>query len=430
MSSAILHIKDAYYFEVPKFLWPSDRKSIKDFPEHYVRLDPEYQSWEADRIYDEMVASGAFQNVPPKAELIAQWDHWRHESANFAKPFDRYLEEAPSQTWFQKQLALGVYAKQGDGKKLPKETEADYAARLEKAKTLSEKWNFAKEQAEDVDAHIKDIGGEWPEAKLDAYNHELRGKILIPQPFGKLRNNYQAESGFAISKFMILELVVALILIAVFKGLAARMKDGRVPHGRLWNMFEAFLNFIKNDIAEPAIGHHDAARFTPLLWTIFMFVLGCNLLGMLPWLGAPTASFSVTLGLAAVTFATVIVAGSLRFGIIGFWKNQVPSMGLPLPLAIPIVPMLFLIEVLGLFIKHAVLGIRLLANMVAGHLVLLAIMGLAVAAAASSTWPITASIAVVGSALFSILELFVAFLQAYVFTFLSELFIGAAVHHH
>jgi F-type H+-transporting ATPase subunit a len=161
-----------------------------------------------------------------------------------------------------------------------------------------------------------------------------------------------------------------------------------------------------------------------------MFVLGCNLLGMLPWLGAPTASFSVTLALAAVTFATVIVAGSIRFGVFGFWKNQVPHMGLPMVLAIPIVPMLFGIEVLGLLIKHLVLGIRLLANMVAGHLVLLAIMGLAVAAANSSMWPVTAGIAVVGSALFSLLELFVAFLQAYVFTFLSALFIGAAVHHH
>ena len=105
-------------------------------------------------------------------------------------------------------------------------------------------------------------------------------------------------------------------------------------------------------------------------------------------------------------------------------------MGLPLPLAIPIVPMLFAIEVMGLFIKHAVLGVRLVANMVAGHLVLLAIMGLAVAAAESANWPITAVISVVGSALFSCLELFVAFLQAYVFTFLSALFIGSAVHQH
>jgi F-type H+-transporting ATPase subunit a len=146
--------------------------------------------------------------------------------------------------------------------------------------------------------------------------------------------------------------------------------------------------------------------------------------------GAPTGSFSVTLGLAFVTFATVVVVGSMRFGFIGFWKNQVPHLGLPLALAIPIVPMLFAIEVLGLFIKHAVLGVRLLANMVAGHLVLLAIMGLAVAAASSPIWGVTATISVVGSALFSLLELFVAFLQAYVFTFLSALFIGAAVHHH
>jgi F-type H+-transporting ATPase subunit a len=223
---------------------------------------------------------------------------------------------------------------------------------------------------------------------------------------------------------------VALILILAFVILAKRVKHGRPAKGRLWNMFEAFLLFIRDEIARPAIGHHDADRFVPLLWTIFMFVLGCNLLGMLPWLGAPTASFSVTLALAAVTFATVIVAGSIRFGVLGFWKNQVPHMGLPMVLAIPIVPMLFAIEVLGLFIKHVVLGVRLLANMVAGHLVLLAVMGLAVAAANSSMWPVTAGISVVGSALFSLLELFVAFLQAYVFTFLSALFIGAAVHHH
>ena len=258
----------------------------------------------------------------------------------------------------------------------------------------------------------------------------MAGKILIPQPFGKLKNNYERESGFAISKFMILEAIVALILIGVFTILAAKIRQGRVVRGKLWNMFEAFLLFIRDDIARPAIGHHDADRFVPLLWTIFMFVLGCNLLGMIPWVGAPTGSFSVTIGLALVTFATVIVAGSLRFGIIGFWKNQVPSMGLPLPLAIFIVPMLFAIEVLGLLIKHLVLSIRLLANMVAGHLVLLAIMGLAVAAAASANWHLTATISVIGSALFSLLELFVAFLQAYVFTFLSALFIGAAVHHH
>jgi F-type H+-transporting ATPase subunit a len=430
MSSAILHIKDAYYFEVPKFLWPSNRKSIEEFPEHYVRLDPEYQSWEADRIYDEMTASGAFQNVPPKDEVIAEWEHWRHEPANFAKPFDRFLEEAPSQAWFQKQMALVKFAKQGTGKNFAKETNAEYSARLEKATTLSEKWSFAKTNAENVQAHIESIGGKWAPEKIDAYNHELHGKIMIPQPFGKLRNNYQPESGFAISKFMILEVVVALALVVIFKMLSTRLKDGRVPKGRLWNLFETFLLFIRDGIARPAIGHHDADRFVPLLWTIFMFVLGCNLLGMLPWLGSPTASFSVTAALALVTFATVVIAGSKQFGFIGFLKNQVPHMDLPILLKIPVLLILFPIELLGLLIKHAVLAFRLLANMVAGHMVLLGILGLATAVAASASFPYIATASVIGSTLLSCLELFVAFLQAYVFTFLSALFIGAAVHHH
>lgn len=424
MASDILHIKDAYYFEIPHALWRSNRTEIADFPEHYIRLDSDYQDWEAHRQYAELSKIGV-QNVPPEQSLMAEYGHWRHEPGYHGSPFDRFLEEAPSQAWFQRQLGLGKFAKQQPG-----ETDAGFAARSEGAAKLREAWSAAQARAEDVNAYIAEVKA-WPPEKVEAYNRALDGKILIPQMFGaKLRNNYEKESGFAISKFMILELVVAVLLVAIFTSLARRLKDGKVPKGRLWNLFESFLLFIRNDIAEPAIGHHDAARFTPFLWTIFMFVLGLNLLGMLPWLGAPTASFSVTLALAGATFALVLIAGTLRFGVVGFWKNQVPSMGLPLALAIPIVPMVFLIEVLGLFIKHAVLGVRLLANMVAGHLVLLALMGLAVAAAGSPNWWLTAIISVLGSALFSLLELFVAFLQAYVFTFLSALFIGAAVHHH
>ncbi len=124
--------------------------------------------------------------------------------------------------------------------------------------------------------------------------------------------------------------------------------------------------------------------------------------------------------------------GSVKFGPIGFWTNQVPSMDLHWAVGILIKPMLWLIEVLGLLIKHSVLAVRLLANMVAGHIVLLGIMGLAFSLEASFSdyWWIAAPISVIGSTLFSVLELLVAFLQAYIFTFLSALFIGAAVHHH
>jgi len=422
--SALLHIKDSYYFEIPKFLLRSDRSERGEFPEYWVRLDDEYQDWEALRQIEALAANPQLENVPGKAELLDSYRQWRHEGKNFAKPFDRFLEESTEADWFQQQLALGTYAQKS------KEESADVAeARLSDAKPLQNAWEQIKVEAEDV-ATFNQEAAAWSAPKIAAYNSQLDGKILIPQPFGQLKNNYEPESGFCISKFMILLLVVAVAMILAFRKLAHAVRDGRPAKGKLWNLLESFLLFIRDEIARPAIGKHDADKFVPLLWTIFLFVLGCNLLGMIPWVGAPTGSFSVTLGMALVTFATVLIAGSIRFGIFGFWKNQVPSMGLPLPLAIPIVPMIFAIEVMGLFIKHAVLGVRLVANMVAGHLVLLAIMGLAVAAAPSSSWPVTATISVVGSALFSCLELFVAFLQAYVFTFLSALFIGSAVHQH
>jgi F-type H+-transporting ATPase subunit a len=307
------------------------------------------------------------------------------------------------------------------------------------------------------------------------FNQAMDGKILIPQPFATLDSLYAVQSGFGISKYMILELVLASILCLLFTRLAAALRTGAAPKGRFANLFEAMILFVRDQIARPAIdshdhhdhhdshdhhddhahddhavaghahGHsaaavavhavrerHDGDRFVPLLLTLFFFVLGCNLLGMVPWAGSPTASFSVTLALAGVTFATVVVAGMLKFGFLGFFGNQVPSMDLPLPLAILLKPMIFAIEMLGLLIKHLILAVRLLANMVAGHLVLLGIMGLISGAATYSMgmWATVTGISVVSCTLFSVLELFVAFLQAYIFTFLSALFIGASVHQH
>jgi F-type H+-transporting ATPase subunit a len=294
------------------------------------------------------------------------------------------------------------------------------------------------------------------------FNAALDGKVLIPQPFGTLDSLYEKKSGFCISKYMILEVALAAILLFVFTRLAGRLRGGSPPKGRLTNLFEAMILFVRDQIARPAIDshdhdhghetahdhdghgghavtpahaareHHDGDRFVPLLLTLFFFVLGCNLLGMVPWAGSPTASFSVTLALAGVTLATVVVAGMRQFGFLGFFGNQVPSMDLPLPLAIVLKPMIFAIEMLGLCIKHLILAVRLLANMVAGHLVLLGIMGMITAAASYSMgmWATVTGISVVSCTLFSVLELFVAFLQAYIFTFLSALFIGASVHQH
>ena len=113
---------------------------------------------------------------------------------------------------------------------------------------------------------------------------------------------------------MVLEVVAAIILIAVFVPLARRVRSGGAPRGRFWNLLEAMVVFIRDQVARPTIGSHDADRFTPFLLTIFFFVLGCNLLGLVPWAGSPTGALATTGTLALITFATVVAR---RFAEVG-----------------------------------------------------------------------------------------------------------------
>ena len=233
-----------------------------------------------------------------------------------------------------------------------------------------------------------------------------------------------------LTKFMVLEVVVALVMCLVFCGLALRMRGGNAPKGRLWNMLEAMLVYLRDEVALPAIGSHDVDRFVPLVWSVFFFVLGCNLMGMLPWMGSPTAAFAVTAALAFVTFLVVIGSGMAKLGAIGFWKAQVPHMDLPKPVAIFLVPMIFVIEVMGLLIKHFVLAVRLLANMIGGHVVLAVLLAFIAATGGSMLFWGVMPASVLGATALSLLELLVAFIQAYIFAFLTALFIGMAVHPH
>ncbi len=269
-----------------------------------------------------------------------------------------------------------------------------------------------------------------PHSTPAEFTDAMAGKVLIPQPFGTLKNLFEKESGFAISRFMIIETVVAILIVWLFKNLADRVKSGEVPKGRAWHALEASLVFIRDEIAHPAIGH-GYQKFVPYLWTVFFFILVMNLFGMIPWIGAATGAFAVTLTLGAMTFLVGMYFGTKKFGVAGFWLNMWPHLGLPW-YAFPLSLMIFLIELIGVMIKHAILGVRLLANMVAGHLVLVAILGMVVTAAKAGTGVfLTASfLSVLGAAALSVLELGVAFLQAYVFTFLSALFISAATHQH
>jgi F-type H+-transporting ATPase subunit a len=285
-----------------------------------------------------------------------------------------------------------------------------------------------------VEEYLQSPNASWSEAKLEAYNDSLSGKIFIPQPFATLRNAYEVQSGFGITRYLVIEILVAIVLLLALRWLARRVSSGEAPKGKAWNLLESFVTFARDSIAVPAMGEKDAQKYMPLLWTIFFFVLGCNLMGMIPFMGAPTSVFATTGALALVVFGVGVVQGLRKFGILGFLKNICPSLGLPIYLAILIVPLVWAIEALSLLIKHAVLAVRLLANMVAGHLVLLGIMGIGFSEQAVSmsggTWTFAALISIFGATLLSFLELFVAFLQAYIFTFLSAMFIGSLTHHH
>jgi F-type H+-transporting ATPase subunit a len=210
-------------------------------------------------------------------------------------------------------------------------------------------------------------------------------------------------------------LASALLLLAVFSALRKRAV---VPKG-FYNFIELLVAFVRNEIAIPNIGAADAGRFLPYLLTAFFFILFVNLFGLLPFAATATANISVTVALALFTFVVTQYAAIKAQGIGGYLKHL--TAGVHWGLWIIMVP----VEVLGLFTKPFALTVRLFANMVAGHFVILALLGLIYAI---SVWVFPVSVAL-ALAIF-MLELFVAFVQAYIFTLLSALFIGSGLVHH
>ncbi len=248
-------------------------------------------------------------------------------------------------------------------------------------------------------------------------------------PFG-IEWHLRTVFGHQITRFMVLELLAAILMILIFVPLARKLANGRPPKGRFWNMFEAVVLFIRDAVVRPGIGRHDADRFLPFILTLFFFILFCNLMGLVPGLGSPTAALSVTAPLAFVTFLVGIGAGMKKYGLIRFWTGLCPPMEVSFGLKVVLVPMLLVLEIVGMVIRYSVLAVRLLANMFGGHLGLAIIIGFIPAVAGSLLWLGVMPVTVVGATAISMLELFVAFLQAYVFSFLAALFIGMAVHQH
>ncbi|MFT3913373.1 MAG: F0F1 ATP synthase subunit A [Anaeromyxobacteraceae bacterium] len=259
-----------------------------------------------------------------------------------------------------------------------------------------------------------------------AWNCELE----LDHVFGTVRD---AETGKAVSgplvfgtldmtptKHVIMMWLASAILLVI--AFTATRKRSLVPRG-VYNFVEVLVSFVRNDIAVKNIGEKDADRFTPYLVTAFFFILFMNLLGLVPFAATATANLSVTVALALFTFVITQWAAIRAMGIGGFLAHM--TGGVPKSLAW-LWPIMIPVEFLGLFTKPFALTVRLFANMVAGHFVILALLGLIFALKSQFV-----AVASVPMALgIFMLELFVAFVQAYIFAMLSALFIGSGLVHH
>lgn len=232
-----------------------------------------------------------------------------------------------------------------------------------------------------------------------------------------------------LTKYQVLMIAAAGLIMAIYIPIARRAQTGEPPRGKWWNCFESILTYLRDNLAKPYIGH-DADQYVHYIWTVFLFILFCNLFGMIPFLGSPTASFSVTVALAVCTFLFIHGSAIAKMGVAHYFQSYLPHIDVPFGMGYVIVPMIAIIEFFGNFIKAFVLAVRLFANVFAGHMVLAFILFFIVAVKNSGPlmfWGVTAA-SVIGVTLLSLLELFVAFLQAYVFAFLTALFLGSTLH--
>jgi F-type H+-transporting ATPase subunit a len=229
-------------------------------------------------------------------------------------------------------------------------------------------------------------------------------------------------------------------------GPASEGNERYITKGRFPQMVEAITLYLRDEMLVPVLGEHTTRRYLPYLMTVFFFILFLNVFGLIPfgdiWHlfdlptyfgGTPTASITVTAALALVAFFVIQIHGVRELGIKGFLQHLTGGL-VPGPIyLLPVVAIVFVVEVLGLFIKPGALAIRLFANMVAGHTLMAVLIGFGkmVADQGAGTLGIASVSVVTGAAAVAItfLELFVAFLQAFIFMFLTAVFISLMSHH-
>jgi F-type H+-transporting ATPase subunit a len=218
--------------------------------------------------------------------------------------------------------------------------------------------------------------------------------------------------------------MLAALLVLVIARLALRSYKSGQPKG-LGTAVETLVVFVRDEIAEPNIGHGDGRRFVPILCSFFFFILTAALLGLMPFSATSTGNLAVTLALATVSFLAQQYAGISTNGFVHHFQALVPP-GLPMWL----LPIMIPVEILSMFTKPFALMVRLFANMLAGHMVITALLLLIpLMAKISTVFGVAVMPVSLGLALFiMILEVLVAFIQAYIFTLLTAIFIGMYAH--
>jgi F-type H+-transporting ATPase subunit a len=262
---------------------------------------------------------------------------------------------------------------------------------------------------------------------------------------------------FSITKHVLmLWLIAATLFVVVTMTVRRYVKQDRTIPSGFMNALEAVVEFVRDSIVQPNVGHRWVNTWTPLILTLFLFILCANGIGLIPifevlalldhWVlhtaddslikqllhggTTVTSNFNVTAALATVTFGAIIVAGTMAHGFVKHWKNLVPH-GFYWALYIMLIP----IEVLGMFVRPFALTMRLAGNMTAGHIAILAILSFVflfteIFKTAVAGMAIGVVLSVPLAVGVSSLEIIVILVQAYVFTLLTAVFIGMAIHVH
>ena len=260
---------------------------------------------------------------------------------------------------------------------------------------------------------------------------------------------------FSVTKHVFMLWLVAVGVFVTVTWIVRRYsRPDRIVPDKAMSVLEIGVEFVRNSIIEPYVGHHWSKTWTPLLLSLFVFILCANAIGLVPIFdvlaladhylihspegsffkgllhggATATGNFNVTAGLAMVSFFTIIIAGTRQYGFFSHLKNLVPK-GLPGPIYILLVP----IELLGLLVRPFALTMRLAANMTGGHIAVLAILSFVfifteMLGTAIGGIGIGLVFSVPLAAAVSGLEIIVVLVQAYVFTLLSAVFVGMAVH--